>query len=273
MLEAVVAALSLLAGLSAARGGVSERKTTTVQGGAPDSCGLFDHSHAAWTRLLEHFVRDGFVDYARLKKDGQADLGAYLSSLESVCRGHYDTWTREQKLAYWINAYNAYTVRLVLNHYPLKSIRSIGMLPGAAFRENFIPLKGVQGKTLSLNDIEHEILRKEFSEPRIHFAIVCASKACPTLRSEAYRAAGLGGQLDEAARGWVRDSGKNRFDAASRKLQLSSIFKWFREDFERATKTLPEFVARYADEPTASAIRAGSVGIEFLDYDWSLNGR
>ncbi|HWP65130.1 MAG TPA: DUF547 domain-containing protein [Candidatus Limnocylindria bacterium] len=218
-------------------------------------------------------MQDGFVDYAGLEKDGQAELRAYLDALESICRGHYDTWTREQKLAYWINAYNAYTVRLILDHYPLKSIREIGLLPGAAFRKEFIPSKGVRGKTLSLDDIEHEILRKDFSEPRIHFAIVCASKGCPTLRSEAYRAADLERQLDDAARTFVRDSAKNRFDASKRTLYLSSIFKWFREDFERAAKPLPEFVARFADEQTAAGLRAGSVRIEFLDYDWSLNGR
>lgn len=302
MHKAIVPALVTFASLWAWHACGSDRKTTAAQGGGPDSCALFDHSHAAWTNLLGRYVRDGFVDYAGLKKDGQADLGAYLRSLESVCRGHYDTWTRERKLAYWINAYNAYTVRLILNHYPLASIRKIGLLPGAAFREDFIPLTGLRGKTLSLNDIEQEILRKDFSEPRIHFAIVCASKSCPTLRSEAYRAADLDRQLDEAARGFIRDSSKNRFDAASHKLYLSSIFKWFREDFERAdslrelvgvrgaseprsgaraprdqstraAKTLHEFVARYADEPTARAIRSGSVSIEFLDYDWSLNGR
>ena len=219
------------------------------------------------------YVKDGLVDYAGLKKDGQADLGAYLGSLESVSRHCYDAWTREQKLAYWIDVYNAYTVRLILDHYPLESIRAIGWLPGAAFREDFIPLERVWGKTLSLDDIEHEIVRKEFMEPRIHFAVVCASRGCPVLRSEAYRAVDLDQQLDEAVRAFVGDAGKNRFDRASRTLYLSSIFKWFREDFERAATTLPEFVARFADEPTASAIRAGSVRIEFLDYDWSLNGR
>lgn len=272
-LKVVAVALAVLGGLWAWRAVGSDGRTTPAAGGGPDSCALFDHSHAAWTSVLSRYVKDGFVDYAGLKKDGQADLRAYLGTLESICRGHYDTWTREQKLAYWINAYNAYTVRLILDHYPLKSIRKIGLLPGAAFREEFIPSKGVRGKTLSLNDIEHEILRKDFTEPRIHFAIVCASKGCPALRSEAYRPADLDRQLEDAARTFVRDPAKNRFDASKRTLYLSSIFKWFREDFERAAKTLPEFVARFADEQTATALRAGSVRIEFLDYDWSLNGR
>ena len=241
--------------------------------GAADTCALFDQEHSAWTGLLRRYVRDGVVDYAGWRRDGQQGLDGYLGSLQSVCRGHYDTWSQTQKLAFWINAYNAYTVRLILNHYPLKSIRDIGVLPGAPFREDFIPMKKLRGGTISLNDIEHEILRKEFREPRIHFAIVCASKSCPALRSEAYRAAALDRQLDDAARGFLRDTTRNRFDAAARTLWLSAIFDWFDDDFEHAAGSVPAFVARYTDEPTARAIRDGGVRVEFLDYDWSLNGR
>lgn len=266
-------ALAAVGALSATHAVGSDAQAISAPAGRQESCAPFDHSHAAWTSVLNRFVKDGFVDYAGLDRDGQPELRAYLGALQSICRSQYDSWTREQKLAYWINAYNAYTVRLILDHYPLRSIRTIGLLPGAAFREEFIPSRAVQRETLSLNNIEHGILRKEFSEPRIHFAIVCASKGCPTLRSDAYRAVDLDRQLDEAARTFVRDPAKNRFDAASRTLYLSSIFEWFQEDFEHAAKTLPEFIASYAGEPTAAAIRAGSVRVEFLGYDWSLNGR
>lgn len=274
VLGVLAASLAVLAGFWAWRAGADGGSSSSEAPAAgPDSCALFDQEHAAWTSILSRFVRAGSVDYAGLERSGLPDLTAYLRSLESVCRGHFDTWTREQKLAYWINAYNAYTVKLILDHYPLRSIRSIGLLPGAAFREDFIPLGALRGKNLSLNDIEHEILRREFREPRIHFAIVCASKSCPALRSEAYRARDLEAQLDDAARSFIRDTSKNRFDAAARTLHLSSIFDWFRADFEGAAGTLPEFVARYADESTARGIRAGSVRVDFLDYDWSLNGR
>lgn len=238
-----------------------------------DSCALFDHEHTGWTAVLGGYVRGGFVDYAGLRKRGAADFRAYLWSVGSVCRGHYDMWTRAQKLAFWINAYNAYTVKLILDHYPLDSVRSIGLLPGAAFRDGFISLPKLGRPRLSLNDIEHEILRAELREPRIHFAIVCASQSCPALRSEAYRAPALEEQLEDATRTFVRDGSKNRFDPASRTLRLSAIFDWFHEDFERAAGTVPAFVARYADATTASALRAGAVRVEFLDYDWSLNGR
>ncbi len=236
------------------------------------SCATLDHRHAAWTEILRRFVRDGQVDYAGLARHGQRHLSRYLQALASVCPDDYGHWTRDQQLAFWLNAYNAYTVRLILDHYPLSSIRTIGILPGAAFRTTFISMR-LRDRTLSLNDIEHEILRREFVEPRIHFAIVCASQSCPRLRSEAYRAADLDPQLDDQARLFVRDPSKNRFDPAARVLHLSSIFTWFHEDFERAAGTLVDYVARYADEPVAAGVRQPGVRVEFLDYDWSLNGR
>jgi hypothetical protein len=265
-------ALSFCLGRAACAGLAWAEPSRETAGG--DVSALFDHQHAAWNAILARHVREGVVNYAGLKRSAGPALDGYLRSLESVCRGHYDTWTREQKLAFWINAYNAYTVKLILNHYPLKSIRSIGLLPGAAFRERFIPLRSLRGKVLSLNDIEHDILRKEFREPRIHFAINCASKSCPDLSSEVYRATTLDSQLTRAARRFVSDTSKNRFDPASRTLRLSSIFDWFREDFERSSQTLPAFVARYAEPATATALSSGgNVRVEFLDYDWSLNGR
>ncbi len=231
-----------------------------------------DREHAAWNSLLRRYVSDDLVDYAALKR-GRPELDAYLRSLESVDRSELEEWPRPDQLAFWINAYNAYTVKLVLDHYPLRSIRSIGLLPGAAFRRKFIPLERVAGGKLSLDDIEHRILRERFRQPRIHFAIVCASRSCPVLRNEAYQGRDLDAQLDDAARSFIRDPTRNRYDPASRTLALSSIFKWFRGDFEAAAGTLPAFVARYADEPTAEELRRGGVRIEFLDYDWSLNER
>lgn len=243
---------------------------------ADDGCTLLDHEHAAWTALLGRYVRDGEVDYEGLKRSGIPDLDAYVQSLQAVCRGNYDESTRGQKLAFWINAYNAYTLKLVLTHYPLSSIRNIGVLPGAAFRESFIPLSALHtggDALLSLNEIEHDILRKQFQEPRIHFAIVCASESCPALRSEAYRARALEAQLTDAAQRFVRDPSKNRYDAATNTLHLSAIFDWFHDDFERAAKTVPAFVARYAEPTVAQAINTRAPRVQHLDYDWSLNGR
>jgi hypothetical protein len=233
----------------------------------------FDHDHAAWTRLLQRFVRDGLVDYRGLKAEAAGELDAYLRELASVSPAHYDIWTRNEQIAFWINAYNASAIRLVLDHYPLRSIRSIGLLPGAAFRKSFIPMEPLRRRKLALDTIEHDILRGEFHEPRIHFAIVCASQSCPVLRDEAYRASDLDSQLDGAARRFVRDPRRNRFDTATRTFHASSIFKWSHEDFERSAGSLSSFMARYADEPAADALRAGDARIDHLDYDWSLNER
>ncbi len=240
---------------------------------AAAECSPFDHSHSAWSELLQRHVRNGFVDYSGWRRAGERELDVYLAALESVCRDHYVGWSRPQKLAFWINAYNAYTVRLILDHYPLDSIRDIGLLPGAAFRKDFIQMQRLRGATIDLNEVEHTILRSELREPRIHFAITCASTSCPALRSEAYRATVLDRQLDDAARGFLRDPTKNRFDMAAEVLWLSPIFDWFDEDFVRAAGSLTAYVAPFAEEPTARAIAAGRVRVRFLRYDWSLNGR
>src|SRR5262249_10247076 len=134
--------------------------------------------------------------------------------------------------------------------------------------ERFIPMPGLKGGTVSLDDIENGTLRADFREPRIHFALVCASRSCPMLRGEAYRATDLDRELDDQARVFLADSTKHRFDPATDTLYLSSIFKWFRADFEAAAGSLPAYVTRYLNDPR---VTAPGVRIEFLDYDWSLN--
>ena len=230
----------------------------------------FDRGHEAWSALLAQYVRNGVVDYRGLSDRGQPALDDYLNSL-AVAASSEPTWVRSERMAFWINAYNAYTVRLILDHYPLRSIRTIGFLPLAAFRTRFIPL-GAGRKLITLNTIENEILRAQFQDARVHFTIVCASKSCPDLRSEAYRSIVLDQQLDGAARGFLNDPSRNHWEPASRTLHLSSIFKWFRGDFEREDRTLAAFVRRYL--PLAGAGPADAPPrIEFLDYDWSLNGK
>lgn len=232
----------------------------------------FDHEHRAWTAILTRYVSNGSVDYRGLADHGQPALNAYLTALRAASPAE-SGWRREERLALWINAYNAFTIRLILDHYPLPSIRSIGFLPLAAFRTKFIPL-GARGTPISLNVIENDILRKQFQDARIHFAIVCASKSCPALQSEAYRSSVLDQQLDQAARAFLDDPSKNRWEPASRTLYLSSIFKWYRDNFERAGRTLPAYVGRYLRQPDdAAALASGNVRVVFLDYDWSLNGR
>ncbi len=238
---------------------------------AGDDCGAFDPDHRIWTGLLSRHVHAGRVDYPGLARESP-ELTRYLQALGAVTRPCYDTWTRAQRLAFWIDVYNAFTVRLVLDHYPLRSIRELGLLPLAAFRQKIIPMPELRGATLSLNDVENDVLRGELAgEPRIHFAIVCASKSCPPLRSEAYRAPDLDRQLDEQARTFLADPTRNRVDAATRTLFLSSIFKWFRADFEAAAGTVPAYVAGYLAPAGAAVARTPGVTVRYLDYDWSLN--
>jgi hypothetical protein len=269
----VVAALLGLLGVALLAGTGREPAAGQPDGWAlhiGDPQSAFDHEHRSWTAILARYVRDGSVDYRGLADRGQPALDAYLTALSAASPAE-SGWTREERLAFWMNAYNAFTIRLILDHYPLPSIRSIGFLPLAAFRTKFIPL-GAGRTPISLNVIENEILRKQFQDARIHFAIVCASKSCPALHSEAYRSSVLDPQLDAAARAFLDDPPKNRWDPASRTLYLSSIFKWFRDDFERAGQTLPVFVGRYLRQP-ATDLERGKVRVAFLDYDWSLNGR
>jgi hypothetical protein len=229
-------------------------------------CMPIDQSHARWTALLARWVQDGRVDYAGLQQHGRGALEAYLAGLSNACAADYERWTAAERIAFWLNAYNAATVRLVLDHYPIASIRKIGWLPGAAFREKLLPMPGLKGATISLDDIEHGTLRSSFREPRIHFALVCAARSCPALRSEAYRGADLDAQLDDQARRFLHDPRKNRVDTAARTLHLSPIFEWFRGDFEASGGSLPGYVARYLGD-------VAGYDVEFLDYDWSLNDR
>lgn len=265
--------LLLLTVFAALAVGCTVRRSSAAAAGGADRCQLLDHTHGAWTALLERHVREGFVDYAAIKQESREALERYLADLAGVCRDHYASWSAPRKVAFWINAYNAYTVKLIVDHHPVKSIRSIGVLPLAAFRKDFIPMDKLRGKPISLNDLEHEILRKEFHEPRIHFGIVCASKSCPILRTEAYRADRLDGQLDASARDFLGEPSRNRYDAATNTLHLSAIFKWFREDFEKAKGSLPAFVSPYLGPELAGKLGSLKPRIEFLDYDWSLNGR
>jgi len=226
--------------------------------------------HAEWDILLQKHVTDGQVDYGGMKKDLQI-LDSYLALLGKT---KASSLPKNGQLAYWINAYNAFTMKLILNHYPLKSIRDIKK-----------PWKQKSwkagGKTLSLNDIEHEILRKEFKEPRIHFAIVCASIGCPDLWNRAYTGKTIRKELDNATRHFmesskhVKTSVERRFLRKKENiLHVSRIFNWFTKDFTAGGKrSVPDFVAKYASDEVKEVIDSagGKLSIKYLKYDWGLN--
>jgi hypothetical protein len=220
-------------------------------------------SHTIWDGLLKKYVDEkGFVNYAAFQRD-TAELNRYLQVLESAHPNDVH-WNRNEQMAYWINAYNAYTVQLVLRHYPVESIKDIKR--GLAFVNSVWDIKfiHIQGFTYDLNNIEHNILRPVFKDARIHAAINCASWSCPRLRTGAYLPEALDQQLDEAMRSFVNDPLRNR--VGTDKAQISEIFKWFKGDFERDAGSVRAFLNRYAATP----LRDGA-DIDHIDYDWRLN--
>jgi hypothetical protein len=245
---------------------------------------VFDHSHAAWTSLLKRHVvllRGGQatqVRYAGFSKD-RGDLTAYLSSLSAVTIDGFSAFSLAQRQAFLINAYNAFTVELILTKYPdLTSIKELGSLLSSPWKPKWIPLLGSK---VSLDDIEHGMLRKRgvYDDPRVHFAVNCASIGCPMLREEAFVATRVDAQLEEQTNRFMSDRTRNRFDEAGGRLQLSRIFDWYGDDFKRGDRgvtSLQGFAAVYAERLSNSAagrdrIRSGRVDITYLEYDWSLN--
>lgn len=235
----------------------------------------FDQTHAAWTAVLKKSVTQEFpssyVDYAALKAQ-PAELADYLKSLEGVTTGDYEKWSKDERLAFLINAYNAFTLKLVADHYPVKSIREIkeGLL-GTPWKVEFFTLLGKKRK---LDELEHEMIRKGFSEPRIHFALVCASKGCPALRDEAYLGKKLNAQLEDSAKRFLGDARKNYFTEREKKLYLSSVFEWYGDDFKPAKGVgVRKFVApRLGKNPAETkAIQSLDTELIFLPWDWTLN--
>ena len=233
----------------------------------------FDHQHIRWNDLLRRYVEtDGAisrVDYAAILQN-QTILNQYLEELEAVSLEEYHNWSESERLAFLVNAYNAFTVKLIVDNYPVDSIKDLGGWFSTPWKKRFFTLFG---EKKHLDNIEHDIIRKEFNEPRIHFAVNCASLGCPALRQEAYVADRLDQQLEESTQVFLMDVRRNRYDPESRTLELSPIFKWYGGDFEKTIGSVQAFVAsRITNDPqTQEQVRQGEVKIKYLDYDWSLN--
>jgi Protein of unknown function, DUF547 len=231
--------------------------------------------------LARHVSADGLVDYRALGAD-RSTLDGYLAGLRKITIAELERMPRTEQLAMWINAYNAYTLELILDHLPIASIWDVTPWWKRAFGGPFsiylIPLGALapelQKPRLSLDDVEHRIVRKRFAEPRAHFALVCASRGCPPLARHAYRGDVLDAQLDDAGRRFFAQTSKNRYEPAREVLVVSPIFRWFASDFEPLGGPAGAF-ERYAPATDAEAVRAlgHAPAIEFSDYDWSLNSR
>jgi len=233
----------------------------------------FDLSHSQWSQILDLNVSvDGGtsrVDYQGIQEQ-PGPLENYLSKLEEVTTEEYSGWSRDQKLAFLINAYNAFTVKLIIDNYPLESIKDLGGWITTPWKKKFFTLLG---EPTHLDNIEHDLIRRDFHEPRIHCAVNCASVSCPALRSEAYRVGRLEDQLEEATRAFLRDSRRNRLDLDNRRLELSPIFNWYHRDFEGNGSSILEFVSARitSDSQQQESLREGKIRMTYLDYDWSLN--
>ncbi len=230
--------------------------------------------HSLFTEILKDYNHNGMIDYQQLKEDKRLDK--YLEYLSNV--NHENLKTKEAKVAYWINVYNAFTIKAIVDNYPVESINDLhtgGLVLGiilstTVWDEDFI---NINGKEYSLNDIEHKILRKKFKEPRIHFAIVCASISCPQLRKEAFTESNLNTQLEDQAKKFFNDTTRNKFDIKNKVAYLSKILDWFSEDFGDSDENVLSFAANYLNEPLKSDIlnNIKNWTVDYLDYDWGLN--
>ena len=215
--------------------------------------GQGETEHTLWTQILQSHVTDkGEVNYKALQQHPE-ELEQYLNNLKE--NQPQDSWSENRQKAYWINVYNAYTIQLILNNYPVKSIKDIKN----PWDKNFIPY---EGSKIALNTVEHKILRK-MNDPRIHFAIVCASESCPKLKNLAFEEATLDSQLDLATQEFLNDTSKNLISKNS--LLLSKIFKWFRKDFE-VNGSLIDFIDKYSKKDIDPKAK-----VKFKDYNWDLN--
>ena len=218
--------------------------------------------HGEWDVLVKkHVSKNGMVDYQGFLKD-KKQLQVYLDKLSA--NKPTSKWSKNEKMAFWINAYNAFTVKLILDHYPIKSIKDIKKgIPfvNSVWDITFIPM----GKEkIDLNYIEHTILRKEFKDPRIHAAINCASFSCPLLRNEAYYASRLDEQLNDAMRRFVNDPQRNQLDKSN--IKISKIFSWFAGDFKLNGSSVVDYLNKYAKKRVQPNAK-----IDFLEYQWELN--
>jgi len=219
--------------------------------------------HITWDELLrEHVSSDGHVNYEGFIADS-TKLNTYLNLLSNN-HPKPATWAKNEQLAYWINAYNAFTVKLILNHYPLKSIKAIKTINipfvNTPWHIKFFQLGGVD---YNLDIIEHDILRKQYDEPRIHFAINCASKSCPDLRNEAYTADKIEKQLTEQAVTFINSPQKNSISPSQ--VELSKLFSWFKADFTKQG-SLIEYINKYSNIMVTHGAK-----IKYKKYDWRLN--
>lgn len=243
---------------------------------SPPTVPAFDHTHALWTEVLGAHLRGEDVDYGKLRAD-HAKLDRYLASLEAVQPEEFAAWKREEQYAFWIDAYNAYTIRHVLDVYPIASPKDVGGEGRKSFwDQEFIPLGKLfpeaGDRKLSLNDLENRILRPKFKDARVHAVLNCASRGCPPLLAEAFVAERIEEQLDLRVEKWLADPARNRYDRDEKRLRVSRIFDWYEDDFVRDGDSVQAWIGARAPRAEREWITATpNLAVEFLEYSWKLN--
>ncbi len=226
-----------------------------------------DFDHSAYELVLNDFVTgEGFVDYIALSKKPK-NLNLYISEL---AKADTDNLSNYEYLALMLNAYNAFTLKLIIENPGIESIKDISS--GQRWDDK---RWNVGDKTLSLNEIEHDIIRKRYGEPLVHFALVCAAKSCPKLRNEPFTGSKLLFQLNDQAAHFFSQQQNFRWDADSNKVYLSEILDWFRYDFAENERGVVEYTVNYIDPQAAEGIKGSNenIKIKYISYDWSLNGK
>jgi hypothetical protein len=256
----IFAIAALAAASSAALAGPTTGADSSTTTATP---AVFDHS--TWDRLLATYVdNEGRVAYRTLQAQDKPLLQSYLDALAAA---DPSTWPPADQIAFWLNAYNAGIWSGVLQGKSGESLESRGPFFKAWMFK-------VAGQNRTLDEIENEILRRKFTEPRIHFALVCAAMSCPRLQRQAYRGATLNAQLDAQAKRFINDPERNVIDPSRPKVQISMIFVWFKEDFMRATGTVEKYIAPYVENPAAREfLLSGKSPTQHLPYDWTLNAQ
>lgn len=223
----------------------------------------FDQTHKTFHDLLQGHtkLKNGatVVDYKTIKANPTL-LNNYLKELEGTTKDEFSQFTKDQQLAFWINVYNAYTIKLIVDHYPVKSIKDIGSFWSKPWSKEIIPLFG---KKMTLDEVEHKTIRVQFKEPRIHFAVNCASIGCPSLYREAFTGKKLNDQLEAATKFFLANRSKNKIKKKT--VYVSKIFDWYGEDFEKSHGSVRKFLESYWPEVKETKY------LDHLDYDWGLN--
>ncbi len=241
-------------------------QTVAVAANATD-----DDLYAPWARVLAGYVDDeGLVDYAGLKTTGYADLEAFMAAIANADPASFAS--DAERMAFWINAYNAVVIWQVVERYPLESVRDVGALwglIGGFFKQEY----AVAGGQMSADNIEHDTLRARFDDERIHWALVCAAFGCPRLVNEPYRAETLDAMLGQQSREFLRQPRALQLDRAANTLYLTSYFDWYEDDFTAVAGEVVDYVLRHAPEAEAAYIRDNrdALRVRIMDYDWTLN--